>query len=119
MQRVLQVLALFSLLFGTAAFGFAAEEREGMLPAAPFSYEGRVAVIVGQPAPVIVACHPEALIYPVVILPSYHSPAFLAGLVVHAAADLPQGSRWDIHAMAPCEHHASAHDHVHVHLIRR
>jgi hypothetical protein len=46
-------------------------------------------------------------------------PAFIAGLIVAATDELPQGSRWDIQLAAPCADHEGAHDHVHVHLVRR
>jgi hypothetical protein len=118
MLRAFQLLIVLGLLF-TAASAFAAEERHGMLPAAPYSYQGRVAVVVGQPTAIVTRCHLEALLYPVVIINPRGGPAFITGLIVPAADELPQGSRWDIHQSEPCADHEGAHDHVHVHLVRR
>ncbi len=118
MLRAFQLLIVLGLLF-TAASAFAADERHGMLPAVPFSYEGRVAVVVGQPTAIVTRCHPEALLYPVVIINPGGGPAFVMGLIVHDPEELPQGSRWDIHPMGACADHEGAHDHVHVHLVRR
>jgi hypothetical protein len=118
MRQVFRFLGVLGLLLLAALPVAAAQELHGMLPAAPFSYDGCVAVVVGQPQATSVPCHPEATVYPVVILRP-QGPAFLTGLVVHAAAAVPQGSRWDIHLMGACDHGESTHDHVHVHLIRR
>jgi hypothetical protein len=119
MKKALHLLLVLVSMLLMALPALAAEERHGMLPVAPFSYEGRIAVVIGQPEAVSTPCHPEALLYPVVIIHPGKGRAFVTGLVVDAAAPMDQGSRWDIHEMGSCAHHDASHEHVHVHLIRR